>query len=287
MFGLGKKREFLLKLLCGGIFIFLLSFVSWGYAWAGIIVIASLSLALHYKSTDWILHKLDLGPEPRAIDDIHLTPVLERLAKKYEISVPKIYRTNTPAPLVLGLGHKDNCVIAYSGPFFNKLSLSEKEALLEIACNKIESEFCRNIEFVTHLNSLILNIGSKMDLVIAFVIGLKRNKNIESHHYILFSRLSVSLIRVINYFYMNKKVFHKFDVNTYQSNPHLALALNKTLIYSPLEKKAVNSLLCPFNFCNFPRYVPWHKHFEMQPSIENRLNGFQKDRNLMLQSLTI
>lgn len=287
MFGLGKKREFLLKLFCGGFLLVGLSFVSWGYSWVGLFAIFILSLALHYKSTHWILKKLDLGPEPTSIDDIHLTPVLGRLAKKYEVNMPKLYRTKTPAPLVLGLGHRDDSIIAYSEPFFNKLSSSEKEALLEIAFQKIESEFCRNIEFVTHLNSMILFVGSKLDLVIAFVIGLKRNKNIESQHYVIFSRFSLVAIRLINYFYMNAKVFQRFDESTYQNNPHLALALNKTLIYSPLEKKSVDPLLCPFNFCNFPRYVHWHRHLEIQPDIESRLSGFQKDRNLMLQSLTI
>lgn len=287
MFGLGKKREFLLKLFCGGLLIVGLSFVSWGYAWIGLFAIFILSLALHYNSTYWILKKLDLGPEPTSIDDIHLSPVLGRLAKKYEVNTPQLYRTKIPAPLVLGLGHRDASIIAYSEPFFNKLSPAEKEALLEIAFQKIESEFCHNIEFVTHLNSLILFIGSKMDLVIAFVIGLKRNKNIESQHYVIFSRFSLVAIRLINYFYMNTKVFQRFDESTYQNNPHLALALNKTLIYSPLEKKSVDPLLCPFNFCNFPRYVLWHRHLEIQPDIESRLSDFQKDKNLMLQSLTI
>lgn len=287
MFGLGKKREFLLKLLCYGIILFSFSFIGWGFVWLGLLLVFALTIALHYNSTNWILKKLDLGPDLRSSEDIHLGPILERLSKKYEIQKPTLYKVKTPAPLVLGLGSRDKSVIAYSETFLNKLSSNEKEALLEIAIHKIESEFCKNIEFVTHLNSLILFIGSKLDLVIAFIIGLKRNKNINNQYYILFSRFSVVGIKIINYFYMNKKVFLNFDTVTYQNNPHLVLALNKTLIYSPLEKKSVPPLLCPFNFCNFPSYVSWHRHFEVQPNIETRLNNFQKDRNLMLQSLTI
>ncbi len=287
MFGLGKKRDFLLKLLGSGVFLFGLSYVSWGYTWLGLLGLFFMSVAMHYRSTYWLLKKLDLGPVLKEVDDVHLSPVLDRLAKKYEIRKPKIFKTKTPSPLVLGLGHKEDSIIAYSEPFFNKLSLSEKEALLEIAFMKIETEFSRNLEFVTHLNSLLLFVGSKMDLVIAFIIGLKRNKNTPNQHYVIFARLSVLAIRTINFLYMNQKVFYRFDESVYHSNPHLALALNKTLIYSPLEKKSVNPLLGPFNFCNFPRYVNWHKYLEIQPDIETRLSGFQKDRNLMLQSLTI
>ena len=287
MFGLGKKREFLLKLACYGIILFGLSFAGWAFLWLGLLLLLTVSITLYYNSTSWILKKLDLGPETQASEDIHLVPILEQLAKKYEIKKPTLYKVKTPSPLVLGLGSRDSSAIAYSEPFLNKLSTSEKEALLEIAVHKIESEFCKNIEFVTHLNSLILFVGSKLDLIIAFIIGLKRNKKTETQHYILFSRFSMMGIRAINYFYMNRKVFAKFDDITYQINPHLVLALNKTLIYSPLEKKSVNPLLTPFNFCNFPRYVQWHRYFEIQPEIENRLNSFQSDRNLMLQSLSI
>jgi hypothetical protein len=287
MLGLGKKREFLLKLLCGGLLLFGLSLVSWGLIWVGLVFILVISIALHYNSTRWILKKLDLGPEAHNSDDVHISPIIKALANKYEITKPLIYKTKTPGPLVLGLGSKEASVIAISEPFFNKLTLNEKEALLEIAIHKIETEFCKNIEFVTHLNSLILFIGSKLDLVIAFAIGLKRNKNVETYHYVLFTRFSVFIIRIINYFYMNKKIFSKFDEITYQNNSHLVLALNKTLIYSPLEKKTINPLLCPFNFCNLPRYVSWHKHLEIQPDIETRLFDLQKDKNLMLESLTI
>lgn len=287
MFGLGKKREFLLKLLCYGIILFGLSFAGWAFLWLGLLLVLTVSITLHYNSTQWILKKLDLGPDTQSSEDIHLVPIVEQLAKKYEINKPTLYKVKTPSPLVIGLGSRDSSYIAYSEPFLNKLSTSEKEALLEIAVHKIESEFCRNIEFVIHLNSLILFIGSKLDLVIAFIVGLKRNKKTETQHYILFSRFSMLAIRLVNHFYMNKKVFVKFDDITYQNNPHLALALNKTLIYSPLEKKSVPPLLCPFNFCNFPRYVHWHRYFEVQPEIESRLNNFQSDRNLMLQSLSI
>lgn len=287
MFGLAKKREFLLKLVCYGVLLFALSFTNWIFICCGLALMLIVAVTLHYQSTNLILNKLDVGPNSTPSEDIHLAPILERLTQKYEIKKPTVYKTNTPSPLVLGLGDKNSGIIAYSQPFFDKLSSNEKEALLEIAIHKIESEFCKNIEFVTHLNSLLLFIGSKLDLIIAFIVGLKRNKDIQGQHYIFFSRISMVFLRVINYVYMNPKFFKQFDEITYQNNHHLSIALSKTLIYSPLEKKSINPLLCPFNFCNFPRYVYWQRHFEIQPQIETRLKNFQKSKNLMLQSLTI
>ncbi len=287
MLGLGKRREFLLKLLICGLFLILLSLISWAMVWFGVLIIATLSIFLNYYSTQLILKKLDLGPEDQSRDDVHITPILERLSKKYEIERPALYKTKSPSPLVLALGSKDMGVICISEIFFKKLSQPEKESLLELAVIKIESEFCKNTEFIVHINSLILFIGSRLDLVIAIIIGLKKNKNIDTHHYILFSRFSLIFIRVINYFYMNKKIFLKFDEITYQNNSHLILALNKTSIYSPLEKKSTHPLLSAFNFCNFPRYVNWHKHLDVQPVIDERSHELQKDKNLMLESLTI
>ncbi len=287
MLGLGKRREFLLKLLISGFFLISLSIVSWAMVWFGVLMIATVSILLHYYSTQWILSKLDLGPDAINKDDVHISPVLERLAKKYEIQKPSLYKSKSPTPLVMGLGSKESSVICISELFFNKLSQEEKESLLELAVIKIESEFCKNTEFIVHINSVILFIGSRLDLVIAIIVGLKKNKNINTHHYIFFSRISLILIRAINYFYMNEKTFLKFDETTYQNNTHLILALNKTWIYSPLEKKSTHPLLSPFNFCNFPRYVNWHKHLEVQPAIDFRTHDLQKDKNLMLESLTI
>lgn len=287
MLGLGKRREFLLKFLISGLFLLLLSLISWAMVWFGVLIIGVLSILLNYYSTYWILKKLDLSPEDQSRDDIYITPILERLSKKYEIEKPLLYKTKSPSPLVLSLGSKEMSMICISEIFFKKLSQPEKESLLELAIIKIESEFCKNTEFIVHVNSLILFIGSRLDLIIALIIGLKKNKNIDTHHYILFSRISMILIRLINYFYMNKKIFLKFDEITYQNNTHLILALNKTSIYSPLEKKSTHPLLSPFNFCNFPRYVNWHKHLDVQPTINERTHSLQKDKNLMLESLTI
>ncbi len=211
MFGLGKKRDFLLKLFSSGILLFGLSFTNWIFTIGALVVLIGFFLLLHYQSTNWLIGKLDLGPNSRPFEDIHLAPMLDRLTIKYEINKPALYRVQIPSPLVIGLGDKSSSAIVYSQPFFDKLSLNEKEALLEIAIYKIESEFCKNIEFVTHLNSLILFFGSKLDLLIAFIIGLKRNKKIESQHYIIFSRFSMLFLRLINYFYMDQKFFKQFD----------------------------------------------------------------------------
>lgn len=287
MLGLGKRREFTLKLIVGLIFLFTLSLIGWGAIWVGVLTLASTSFFLKHRSTSLVLKKLDLGPDSRPSDDLTITPMLENLAKKYEIAKPLLYKTKRPSPMVVGLGSKENPIIALSEPYFSKLSSNEKEALLELAVLKIESEFCKNTEFITLLNLGILFVGSRLDLIIALIIGLKKKKNIDTHHYILFSRFSLFFMRLINYFYMNPKLFNKFDETTYQNNTHLILALHKTLIYAPLEKKSTHPLLNPFNFCNFPRYVNWHKYLEVQPSIDSRLIELQKDKNLMLESLTI
>lgn len=287
MFGLGQRREFIFKFVIFGAFLMLLSFISWSMVWLGVLLIGLTSLFLNYYSTKLILKKLDLGPEVLCREDSIISPILERLSKKYDIQKPVLYKSKSLSPLVLAIGSKKHGVICIGELFFNKLTVQEKESLLELAVIKIESDFCKNTEFIIHVNSLILFVGSKMDLLIAFIIGLKKSKSNDAQHYILFSRLSLVLIRLINYFYVNTNTFLKFDEIAYQNNTHFILALNKTWIYAPLEKKSINPLLSPLNFCNFPRYVGWHKQLEVQPSIDLRSFHLQKDKNLMLESLTI
>lgn len=287
MLGIGKRREFLLKLLCITIFLAALSFTGSNALWLGVLFVLVVGAVLNLKSTDWIIKKLDLRPEAVLADDLLIKARVDELAKKYEIKIPRIYIVKQIAPLVLAVGDSRYSFLVVSKGFFDKLSLKEKDALLELSITKIESGFCKNIEFVTHLNSTLLYIGSKLDLVIALITGIKKNKTVETQHYILFSRIAMVFVRSINYFYMNEKVFYNFDTTAFQNNKYLLLALNKTALFSPLEKKSFSPLLNPFNFCNFPRYVKWQKHLEAQPSIESRLATLQNDQKLMLESLTI
>ncbi|MCO5114604.1 MAG: hypothetical protein M9899_10595 [Bdellovibrionaceae bacterium] len=238
------------------------------------------------NSTRWLLRTLDLGPESEENDLLSLTQQAQHLAQKYGISTPKIYRIQHPLPVVLGLGSARSPILVVSAHFFDKLSPSERLALLEVAIYKIECNFTRYTEFITLFNLALIEIGSKMDFLIVLITGIKNKKNHNRRNYILFSRLFAILIYTINSIYVRTSFFLKVDEAVYHNNPSLLLALKKTELYTPTEFKSMEPLLSPFNFSNFATQSNLEKRFQKQPSLKQRVEFLQKDKNLMMESLT-
>ena len=289
MLELIKWREFFLKIFVFLTLLLIFNQFNWMGTSIGLITLVMTGLYLRYNSTKWLLSWLDLGPEVLHVDKFMLRKNVLSLSKKYDIPPPSIYKLNVTTPIVLGLGSKNSSYILVSKAFFEKLSEEERNALLELTIAKIESNFFKNIEFVTLIHFFILGIGAKIDLFLAFLVGLKRKKQRGNRFYIIFARISVFIIRTINYyyFYTNQKVLLKFDEQTYQNNPHILLALKKAQIYSPFKQTIFDPLFTPFNFANIPHYVPWHRHFKVYPDIEQRIYFMQQDKNLALESLAI
>lgn len=281
-----KHYEFSLKLL----FTLATASVSFFLGWSGFIfalfALTVFWLFYRHNSTQWILHSLDLGPDAAENDSLTLTQQAQHLAQKYRMTTPKVYRISHPLPIVLGLGSTENPILVVGAQFFEKLSPSERLAALELAIYKIESNFTRYIEFITLFNLALINIGSKMDFLIVLITGIKNKKNHKNRNYILFSRLFSLVIFAINSIYLRTSFFLQVDETIYHSNPSLLLALKKAELYTPQDYKSFEPLLSPFNFSNIPTQSKLEKRFQKQPSLKQRIEFLQKDKNLMMESLT-
>lgn len=281
-----KHYEFSLKLLvsfaiAGGAF-----FISWSGFIFSLFALTVFWLLYRRNSTAWILKTLDLGPDSAENDLLSLTQQAQHLAQKYGMASPKVYRIQHPLPVVLGLGTAKKPILVVSAHFFDKLTSSERLALLEMAIYKIECNFARYIEFITLFNLAMIQIGSKMDFLIVLITGIKNKKNHNNRNYILFSRIFALLIYTINSIYIRASFFLKVDEAIYHNNAALLLALKKTELYTPTEFKSIEPLLSPFNFANFPTQSKLEKRFQKQPSLKQRIEFLQKDKNLMMESLT-
>lgn len=281
-----KYHEFSLKLFFTLITVGVSFFLGWSGFFIGLFAIMLFWFFYYQNSTQWLLNSLDLGPNSAQNDLLVLNNQAEHLAKKYHMPSPKIYRIQHPLPVVMGFGTAKNPILIVSQNFFEKLTTSERLALLEVAIYKIECHFSRYLEFITLFNLALINIGSKMDFFIVLITGIKNKKNHNNRNYIFFSRIVSLFIVAINAIYIRKSFFFKTDEAIYHTNPSLLLALKKAELYTPREMTTLEPLLSSFNFANLYTASKLEKRFQKQPSLKQRIEFLQKDKNLMMESLT-
>lgn len=281
-----RHYEISLKLLLSLGALALFCLVGWSGFFVGLFVISLFWFFYSRRSTRWLLKRLDLGPDAPSNATVMLNKQAEQIAQKYQMPTPKIYRIEKSIPLVMGFGNAQNPIIVISQNFYDKLSLAEKNSLLEMALYKIESGYTKNIEFATLLNLAIIDTGSKLDLLLALITGLKNKKNHGNRNYLVFARLFGLGARLINSVYIRKSFFFKVDDVLFQTNPYLLLTFKKAQLYTPKDTDSVEPLLCAFNFCNLPVLTKWERRFQRQPEFNERIETLQKEKNLMVESLT-